>query len=404
MLLPILLSANLTYSSNYNKEVDILRSLDIESSFLYDPIMNKMKDKNTYQADGKLFFKAMDDAYIFIPTIKKILVKYDVPQEFLYLAMAESNFKLKAYSKKRAVGLWQFMPSTAKLFHLKIDKYVDERRDLVKSTQAAAKYLAYLHKRFGKWYLAAIAYNCGEGRLFRAIKKAKSDELSVLLNRHKRYIPKESRFYIRKIVALAMIGNDEDFLLKSEYQYLLNRASAYSVATVKVKKGDSLSRISKLIGIPLKELKQLNRQLKYSFIPPYTNDYDIYIPYVSLASFKQKYHPSDIQKIYKIYRVKSGDNLLKIGKRYGVKYRMIMDFNNLKSSRLSLKQKLIIPIVTKKHKKLRYRSKIVYYKVKKGDTLLSISKQYNIKIATIKSNNSLHSNIIKIGDRLKIYE
>ncbi len=400
LLFPLFLSGNLTYSSNSNREISTLESFDIEPSFLYDPIMNKMK--NRIDKD-KHFFKAMNNAYIFIPSIKSILTKYKIPQEFLYLAMAESNFSNVAYSKKSASGLWQFMPRTGKLFGLRIDEYVDERRDLIKSTEAAAKYLSFLHKKFGKWYLAAIAYNCGGGKLSRAIKKAKSDELATLLDEKKRYIPKESRYYIRKIVALAIIGSDEKFLLKHEYAHLLNRANAYSISSVNIPSGESLKRVSKLISLPLSELKSLNRHLKYDFVPPYEKDYTIYIPYVKLSDFKQKYYETSTKHTYKIYTVKSGDNLSRIGKKYKVPYKVIMDFNKLKNTRLKLKQKLIIPILVNNKSKDITKTKF-YYLVKKGDTLDSISKRYKVSINDLKSNNNLKSSLIRIGDRLKIYE
>ncbi len=347
-LFPLVLMANLTYMSNYNKELSVLESFDIEPSFLYDPVMNDMRNKNNTVRRNKQFFRTMEEAYLFIPAIKNILTKYNIPQEFLYLAMAESNFRTYAYSHKRAAGLWQFMPRTAKRYNLHLDEYVDERRDLIKSTEAAAKYLTTLHKRFGKWYLAAIAYNCGGGRLNRAIKKAKTDDLAVLLDPKKKYIPRESRLYIRKIVALALIGTDEQFLLSSEYEHLLNRANAYPIATVKVPSGESLKRIAKIIDLPLKDLKKLNRHLKYDFIPPYSSSYDVYIPYIKLAEFKQKYYEDSMRNIYKIYHVKRGDNLSKIGKHFHVSYKVIMDFNNLKNTHLRLKQKLIIPIENKK--------------------------------------------------------
>ncbi len=402
LLLPILVSANLTYVFNHNKEVALLESFDIEASFLYDPIMNKMKNKKSTIQKNKHFFKAMDEAYTFIPAIKSILAEHGVPPEFLYLAMAESNFSTRAYSKKRASGLWQFMPATGKLYGLKIDEYVDERRDLIKSTKAAAKYLSHLHKRFGKWYLAAIAYNCGGGRLNYAIKKAGSDELSVLLDPKKKYIPRESRYYIRKIVALAMIGHDEQFLMHSEYEHLLNRANAYSISTVQLSSGDSIKRVSKMVGIPLKELQKLNRHLKYDFVPPYAKKYDIYIPYIKLTEFKQKYHPEPMQNIYKVHVVTRGDNLSYIGKKYGVSYKVIKDFNKLKSYRLSLKQRLIIPIDSRlKKSKVDTRD---YYMVKKGDTLDSISKAHKVSIQNLKLQNHLRGNMIKIGDRLKINE
>ena len=402
LLFPLLLLANLTYESNYNKEVALLDSLDIEPSFLYDPIMNKMRSKNSTLSRSKHFFKTMDDAYIFIPAIKNRLTKYKIPQEFLYLAMAESNFQTHAYSKKRAAGLWQFMPVTGRLYNLKIDEYVDERRDFIKSTEAAAKYLTYLHKKFGKWYLAAIAYNCGGGCLGRAIKKAGTDELSVLLDSKKRYIPKESRFYIRKIVALALIGTDERYLLSSEYEYLLNRANAYSVATVKISSGESLQRVAKLIDMPLNDLKKLNRHLKYDFVPPYAKEYDVYIPYIKLTDFKQRYFQAPMQNIYKVHIVKRGDNLSKIGKKYGVSYHVIKDFNHLKSNWLKLKQKLVIPIARmSQQKKIASKN---YYMVKRGDSLESIARLHRITIKNIRAQNHIKGSLIKVGERLKLYE
>ena len=347
LLLPILLFANLTYQSSYNKELTLLETFDIKPVFLHDPVMNKMRKNNCNLNREKHFFDAMEEAYLFIPAIKNILAKYNVPQEFLYLAMAESNFKLKAFSHKKASGLWQFMPNTGRHYNLRIDDYVDERRDIIKSTEAAAKYLSALHKRFHKWYLAAIAYNCGGGKLNRAIREAQSDELSVLLDTDKKYIPKESRLYIRKIIALALIGTDEEFLLSSKYGYLLNRANASSVTAVKVPGGESLRRVAKLIQLPYEDLKKINRHLKYDFVPPSNQDYTVYIPYVKLSDFKEKYYKQSIRNIYKVYIVKSGDNLSKIGEKYGVSYRMIMDFNKLQTSRLKLKQKLIIPINNK---------------------------------------------------------
>ncbi len=398
---PMLLLANLTYVSNYNKELALLESFDIEPSFLYDPVVNDFRLKNNTTIKNRQFFKTMEKAYLFIPAIKNILTKYEIPQEFLYLAMAESNFSTRAYSKKRASGLWQFMPRTGKHYKLHIDEYVDERRDLIKSTEAAAKYLSALHKRFGKWYLAAIAYNCGEGRLNKAIRKAGTDDLKVLLDSKKKYIPRESRYYIRKIVALALIGTDEQFLLSSEYGYLLNRANAYPIATVELPGGESLKRVASLIDIPLKDLQNLNRHLKYDFVPPYSKGYDVYIPYIKLSEFKQKYYAEPIKNIYRVHVVTSGDNLSYIGKKYGVSYKVIKDFNKLKSNRLKLKQKLIIPIVSNSTKKISSKH---YYMVKRGDSLESISKAYKVSIQNIKLQNQLKGSLIKIGDRLKIYE
>ncbi len=392
--------AALIFEPNHQKEIDLLKAFDIDPAFIYEPRMNKMKEQKRTKYQYKHFFQAMDDAYLYIPMIKNILSESDIPAEFLFLAMAESNFSTKAYSKKKASGLWQFMPYTGKRYGLKIDEYVDERRDLVKSTESAVRYLNVLHKRFGKWYLAAMAYNCGEGRLSRSIKKAGSDELEVLLDEDKKYLPRETRNYIRKIVALALLGTDESFLINSEYAYLLNRANAYSIVSIEVPRGERLSRVAKILSMPLKDLKSLNRHLKYDFVPPYAKAYHLYIPYIKLSEFKTKYKPSNINALYYVHIVSSGDNLSALGKKYHVSYKVIKEFNNLKSNRLSLKQKLIIPSARLDYKKKK-RIKNAYV-VKSGDTLESISRRFGLSISKLKRKNGLKNDLIRIGDRLSV--
>jgi len=390
--------AVLNFESNYSKEVKLLNAFDITPSFLKDPKLNLMKEQKRARYKNKYFFNTMNDAYIFIPLVKKIIADSGVPSEILYLAMAESNFSTRAYSRKKASGMWQFMPYTGRMYGLKIDSYVDERRDLVKSTEAAVRYLKVLHKKFGKWYLAAIAYNCGEGRLKKGIKRAGSDDLNVLLNAKKRYIPRESRNYIRKILALALIGFDEAYMIDNECDYLLNRGNAYSLATVVVPAGESINRIAKLISMPSAELKKLNRHLKYDFVPPYGKSYPVYIPYIKLSEFKTKYQPAKLQTMYLVHTVRSGDNLSYLGKRYGIPYKRIRDFNKLSSNRLKLKQKLIIP-VSKHYVPKKERA----YTVRRGDTLDSISKNFKVSVSELKKRNRLNSDVIRIGAKLSVY-
>lgn len=398
ILLTSSLHAVLSLETNHAKELNLLRTFDIPASFLSDPELNKIKEQKRARYKNQYFFKTMNDAYIFIPMVKKIIADSKVPSEILYLAMAESNFSTRAYSKKKASGMWQFMPYTGRLYGLKVDDYVDERRDLVKSTQAAVRFLEALHKKFGKWYLAAIAYNCGEGRLRRAIKKAGTDNLDTLLDPRRKYIPAESRRYIRKIIALALIGYDEAYMIDNECDYLLNRGNAYSLATVEVPAGESINRVAKLISMPSSELKKLNRHLKYDFVPPYGKSYPIYIPYIKLSEFKTKYVPAELQTVYLVHTVTSGDNLSYLGKKYGIPYRRISDFNRLKSDRLSLKQRLVIP-VSKGYIPRTQKS----YTVKRGDTLESISKYFKVSIADLKKRNGLRSDIIKIGEKLSVH-
>ena len=395
-LLSLPLFAVVNFESNHAREIELLQSFDINPSFLHDAKLNKITEQKRARYKNKYFFKTMNDAYIFIPIVKKIISDADIPSEILYLAMAESNFSTRAYSRKKASGMWQFMPYTGRLYGLKIDDYVDERRDLVKSTKAAGRYLSYLHKKFGKWYLAAIAYNCGEGRLRSAIRKAGTDDLYVLLDAKRKYIPAESRRYIRKIIALALIGDDESYMIDNECDYLLNRGNAYSLATVSVPAGESLNHVAKLISMPVADLKKLNRHLKYDFVPPYGNEYSIYIPYIKLSEFKTLYKPAKLQTMYLVHTVTSGDNLSYLGKKYGIPYGRIKDFNKLRSDALSLKQKLIIPVSK------TYTPKKMHYTVKNGDTLDSISKHFKLSVADLKKINRLGSDLIKIGEKLSV--
>jgi len=397
-LLPTLLFGALTFDTNYNGEARILRSFDLPISFLNDPDLQKIIKEKRKQYKHKHFFKSLDEAYLFIPMIKEVMADSDIPSEFLFLAMAESGFSLEAYSRKKASGLWQFMPKTGRLYGLQINDYVDERRDLVKSTEAAVKYLGMLHDRFGKWYLAAIAYNCGEGRLARAIQKAGTDDIEVLLDEKQKYLPPESRRYIRKIIALTFLASDEDFMINQEYAYMLNRANAYSIACVKVARGERLSRVAKLLHIPTYKLTALNRHLKYDFVPPSAQQYDIYIPYVKLSEFRQTYKPEPMENFYVLHKIKHGDTLFGIGKKYHVSYSLIKDFNHLSSSRLHIGQKLVIPV----SKPLELRSG--KYTVQTGDSLEKIAKKFETTISHLKKINHLDNNVIRIGDRLSIYD
>ncbi|MCJ7764849.1 MAG: lytic transglycosylase domain-containing protein, partial [Thiovulaceae bacterium] len=201
-LLPSLLFGALGFENNHNKQIMLLTAFDIEPSYLHDEKLNDMLLAKKEPEAHKHYYDSMQSARLFIPTIKKILYGADIPPEFIYLAMAESYFTTKALSKKSAAGIWQFMPATGRQYGLRIDEYIDERRDPVKSTKAAARYLTSLHERFGKWYLAAMAYNCGEGCLLNAIKDAgERDDLFTLLDEKKKYLPRETRNYIRKIIA-----------------------------------------------------------------------------------------------------------------------------------------------------------------------------------------------------------
>ena len=382
----------LTMEDDYAKEIQVLKSLDIDVTFLKDPIFISMKsEQGNYKT--KHFLRVLEDGRTFIPVIRQMIAEAKIPKAFLYLAMAESNFSAKARSRSRAVGLWQFMPRTAKLLGLKINRYVDERRDPIKSTKVAIKYLKFLHKRFGKWYLAAIAYNCGEGKLSRVIKKLGSDDLSLLLDSRKRYLPKESRMYIRKIVMMANLSNNEDFIAGNRADHLMNRGSTFTLATVEVKGGVSLQSIAKSIHLSAKTIKEYNPQLRYFFTPPYSKKYTIYIPYNKYSLFQKNYKPSKSNRKFYVYIIKRGDSLYKIGKKFGISYKIIKDFNHLKSNFLRLGRRLIIPSVG---------PSIVKYTIKKGDTLFLISKKFKVRVKKIMKANNMKNSLLKPGVKIVI--
>lgn len=396
--MPLYLSAALTFDTSHEREVEVLRSFDIDEDFLKDPVLRDLKKRRVTERHYRSFFKAMDNGYMFIPKITQILSRSEIPEEFLFLAMAESNFSAKALSSKRAAGLWQFMPQTGKKYGLHIDEYVDERRDLVKSTEAAARHLTYLHEKFGKWYLAALAYNCGEGRMEQAIRRAGTKDLETLLDPKRHYLPKESRLYIRKIIVKALIGSDKAYLANSEFEHLLNRANAYPLATVRLHKGERLSRLAEILQMPYRDLRRLNRQLQYDFVPPYAETYDLYIPSVKLSAFKSKYRPADLERLYLVHTVKRGDSLIRLGKKYHVSYKTIRDFNGLRSDMLRLRQRLIIPIEKPSE------GSDTEYIVKRGDTLGAIARHFRVDIEKLMRINNMKSDKIYIGKALTLYD
>lgn len=385
-------NAFLSTETNYQEQAKVLKSLDIEPTFLTDLLFITMKeDSDRYRT--RHFLNVLENGNRFIPVLQNMIKEAGIPDAFLYLAMAESNFAPNAYSKAKAVGIWQFMPYTGKKFGLTIDLYVDERRDPIKSTKAAITYLKYLHKRFGKWYLAAIAYNCGEGRLSRAIKRAGTDNLAVLLDKNKKYIPRESRIYIRKIMMMEHLSNSTDFILGHDADYLMNRGTTYTFAKVTVKGGTTLSNVADSVGMSYKELKSYNPHLRYGFVPPKKGTYDIYLPYGKHTIFEQNFDPNKDNGRFYVHSIKRGDSLYSIGKKYGVSYKIIKDFNNLKSNTLRINKKLVIPVLKPKTRQ---------YTIKSGDTIGNISRKFNVTINSImKINNKKNSQII-IGERLVI--
>lgn len=452
VIISLLFLSTLTFASlvgsNFNqRDLLILKELDIDSAYITDYKLQKTYNKFLHKSQSR-YVEKLNNASLFVPKIKQILREEGVPSSFIYLAMAESYLNLSARSPAKAAGLWQFIPSTGRSYGLSNNLYVDERMDLVRSSYAAARYLKYLHAQFGKWYLAAMAYNCGEGRVIEALTRSTIDMyvadkgrnhnkkqiqqfrktikdyqkkrvrfselykvykvvrkwnykpdvnelLIVQKGLRRQYLPHESRDYIRKIISLGMMNNRE-FISTQSNSHLLNIGSASTIATIKVKGGMHLKNIAQVVGMDYKELAGLNRHIKRFIIPPEAKAYPVYIPYSRLARFNA--NKSSLKStVYAVHVVSSGDTLGQIGERYNVSYKLVKKYNKLKSNRLSINQKLIIPVAPED---LPRTPKI--YLVKSGDTLAHIAKRHKINLSQLMKDNNKKTSLIRIGDKIVI--
>lgn len=373
--------------STYANQIRVMKELDIDTTYASDPLFISITERIT-TSEKKEFIDKIQYGYSYIPLLRKIIEESEIPHSFLYLAMIESGLSNHAKSRVNAVGMWQFMKETARIYGLRIDRYVDERKDPVASTKAAILYLKHLKQRFGKWYLAAMAYNCGESRLARAIKKAGTDDLSVLIDPKKKYLPLETRFFIRKILAAAFIGQDSDFLLSNDSTYY-NRPNNVNILRVWIPGGVHISQVADSIGISLKRMQVYNSHLNYDITPPTSKKYYVYIPADKQGLFASNFVPKKYENMT-IYTVKKGDNLWNLAKQFGVDVQTIKDFNNMKSNKLAIKQELVIPNLN------------ITYTVKKGDTLSRIASKFSVAQSQIKEINNLKSSNLRIGDKIVI--
>ena len=331
----------------------VLNSFGVSGSYLAKLQEKTITNPNRLHNRWDFFLEQFDNGYEFIPVLRSIMVEAGIPQEFLFLAMAESGFSTRAYSVKKAAGIWQIMPKTAKELKLKINDYIDERRDPIKSTQAAAKYLRYLYQNTGEWYLAAMAYNCGLGRLKNAIKKAGSNDIEILLDEEKKYLPRETRGYIRMILEMSLAFNNYERFQDVDKKYLLNRGAADSIVGVKVNSGTTLEYIAEQLDMSLVDLKKYNRQFRYDFLPPGKGDYTVYVPYEKLATFKQSYVPdTNPNRFFVFHEIKKGDTLYGLSRKYRVSIEDIKRANQMDKVSLRVKQKIIIPMLRQDYKKV----------------------------------------------------
>ena len=369
----------------------------------------------------------------YMPVFEEIFNEHDMPEELKALAIIESALNPVAVSRAGAKGMWQFMYSTAKLYGLTINSFVDERLDPVKSAHAVAEYLEDAYDIFGDWNLAIASYNCGAGNVNKAIRRSGGKRAFWDIYP---YLPRETRGYVP-----AFVGALYTMTYYKEHGIVPQPVALPAVTdTFKIHKMLHFKQISDLAGIPLQTLKDLNPQYRHQIIPGNEKEYILRIPYQysnafidhedSLYSYKadEFFSPVVIKKIKDggdgeriIHKVKSGDVLGKLAIRYRCSVSQIKRWNNLRSDNIRIGQRLVIyrggaapassagksetPAKTsakQSSKKFPPDTEYTVYTVKSGDSLYLIAKNYpGVSAQNIMDFNGISSKI-KPGMKIRI--
>ena len=282
----------------------------------------------------------------YIEIMKDVLKEKKMPEELVFLPIVESGFNLNAYSRARAVGPWQFIAATAKRYGLVIDWWRDERKDPIKSTGAAADYLKDLYGMFGSWKLALAAYNAGEGKIMRAIKKTGAEDYWALL--HTKQIRAETKEYVPRYIAAAMIANTPEEY--GFYNLVYHEPLEYDEVTLS--SPADIEVIAKCAESTVEEIRSLNPELRRWSTPPNVPNYAIRIPAGTTDSFLANLEsiPAEERFSVDIYTVKKGDTIKKIASKAGVPAAAIIAMNSLSGiESLESGEKIKIPPKGKYH-------------------------------------------------------
>jgi membrane-bound lytic murein transglycosylase D len=419
ILLVVLLINTLWASIGTNEDLKVLKNLGLESSFISDTefidIFNNYSSKKNIMYYRNILKKSSLNAQI----VRTEIENENLPEAIFFIPMIESHFVNHLRGKTAPAGLWQIMPATAKHLRLRNDEFIDERLDLIKSTDAASSYLKRYYKKFDKWYLSILAYNSGEGRVIEGLTRASLDmyvennpnkstqilksyrrvlddykrtkngvskvygvyselqslevpfslEYLIKNNKQREYLPESSLSYLKKVAVLSMLSHRDLFenIKKSPYQ----------LQKVKAPKGIHLKSIANIINMSSSEFAKINKHIKKQVIPKDSKAFNVYIPKSKLEIYNKK-----IASIKPVIEKKAVE----------VKKSKTSDLKKNKDEKKIVEN-------TKKVKK-----KPLIYIVKKGDSFELIAKKYKTSVKKLKVDNKKKTNLINIGDKIEIYK
>lgn len=354
------------------------------------------------------FRKYLQRSGKYVPMMRQILKKNGVPQDLVYIALIESGFNNHARSHASAVGPWQFIRSTGRHYGLRIDSWVDERRDPVKATHAAAKFFKKLYGDYAHWYLAMAGYNAGEGRVNSAIRKSGSKNFWVHADPSKKYLKPETRDYVPKYIAATIMAKmPEKFGFGNvEYDKPLN----YEIVVIDSQ--TDLVVAGKCAGVSRSTLEILNPELRLGATPPGVRHYGLKVPKGRKERFKVAYAKVPRNERIKLvtYKVKRRETLAKIARKYGVSTKALARANSIgRKSRLHAGTELVIPIGAAYRQRVAKaetyggRGRRTTYRVRRGDTLGGIARKHRVKVSQLKKWNRIRGTRIRTGQKLKIY-
>jgi membrane-bound lytic murein transglycosylase D len=335
----------------------------------------------------------------YLPMIRSRFARAGLPQDLSYLPLIESAFSVRAYSRARAHGMWQFISSTGRHYGLDIGSLIDERRDPERSTDAAIAYLSDLHDQFDDWYLALAAYNSGSGNVRRAIRRSGSRDFWTL----RQYLPRETRNYVPAFIASVIVAKQPE-----KYGFIPPVEKPWSFDTIEVPDALDLEFLAGESGIPLDDLRDLNPAVRRDLTPARSSTLLRLPPGTSEAAASVLAStPRDQWAPRMIHTVRSGDSLYAIARRYGSSVSAIRQANALHGSLIRPGQNLIVPrFGTQTSTATQSHPRTVdggIYMVQRNDTLWDIARGFSVSVDSLCAANGLSRNdIIKPGQRLNI--